>query len=474
MGSLTLHIDATHDWPRAAKFLAQKGVETAFLLNANPEQIQYTLDNTTGIVTVRVYDPFNERRNLGDNFEKDIVLRHTPTEFVNWLNSKDLSRFKGNQRVRFILGWNEMYYSGAEYQRRQNKAMIAVADALVKTGYGVAMFGMASDKTIQMEDVKNGVWEEVKQWVNANKDWVHLDVHEYEFGRLASQHLKSYPVPVGYPKAIEDPHSMRQENWGVIEYTGDRIAGNWHLGRVAWLGDIPYARGEMGSDYKNDGAIAAYLPSYQAKFGKPQGFPSLRPLYNHLLGKILSDKEFCEAIYQDLTWFAAQDPNCLSNAIFAWNPQPEHQPFNLAKPEFTYLLELLGQQAPMGNPPTSPPNPTPNPEIPMLDAKIRAKDVSGTNIRKAPVNGAILGKFENVWTTAKIQADYKDVAWAKVEANGVMGYSATAWLDVEIVGMEKLYTLQVGDRTLLVTKESLEDIIAYQEMLLAWLRKLNE
>jgi hypothetical protein len=62
MGNLTVHLECTSGFDaRGRKLLASEGVQSAFLLNANPEQIQYALDHTTGIVVVRVYDPFGER-----------------------------------------------------------------------------------------------------------------------------------------------------------------------------------------------------------------------------------------------------------------------------------------------------------------------------------------------------------------------------------------------------------------------------
>lgn len=351
MGSITLHIDATHNWPKAAALLASEGVQSAFLLNSNPDQIQYALDKTTGIVVVRVYDPFNEYPAIGQDFEKDIILRHNQGDFVAWLNSRDLSRFKGNKRVRFILGWNELYYSGAFYQTKQNTAMIEVSKALMQAGYGVAMFGMAADKTIQSEDCASGVWDDVIQYAIQNSEWVHIDIHEYEVGRLASQHLKSYPV--SYPRSIEDPETMRQENWGAIDY-GLKSDGNWHIGRVSWLlnrsretfgKDFPWARGEFGWDYKNDGALRNYIPDYMGRYDKPQGLPSLRPLFNRLAGEFLSDKALCEEAYKDLMWMVSFDPpSCLSNALFAHNPQREWVGFNISTPAYEHLYTLLGQQ----------------------------------------------------------------------------------------------------------------------------------
>lgn len=149
MGNITLHLNAVYDWNRAAEFLAQEGIQTAFLLNANADQIQYALDHVSGIVTVRVFDPWNEFQNGANReFEKDIILRHEPQEFVNWINTHyDYSRFKHNKRVRFILGWNEMFYAGVDYQRRQNTRMVLVAKALLEAGYGDQGFNQNGGKS---------------------------------------------------------------------------------------------------------------------------------------------------------------------------------------------------------------------------------------------------------------------------------------------------------------------------------------
>lgn len=481
MGNITIHDDCTYEFSRFAAFYKAQGVQSAFLLNANPDQIQYVLDNVSGIVVVRVYDPFNEKGKLGDNFEKDIVLRHTGQDYVNWIASSHYTRFRGNKRVRFSLGWNEMYYVDSAYQRKQNKAMCDISAALIAVGYGVAMWGLAADKTLQSQDVDNGVWDEDIQFLIDNSDWAHLDVHEYEVGGMAGQHLKSYPVP--YPQSTLDPVSMAQSNWQAIPYEGAAIAGNWHVGRIAWLldrsrkrhgKDFLWARGECGWDYKDDGSLRSFIPhEFMPQFGKPQGLISLRKYFAHLHGKDnLSDNELSEIGYKEIKYLADSDPaSCLSNAVFAKNPRPEHAPFNIGLlPRF---LELLGtQQSTPVPPPTPAPTPTPEPSIPMIAARIRSKAPEGTRIRKAPIAGAILGIIPNTWTDADIQADYNSAAWPKLVVNGLSGYAAKEWLEVEIDG--RLYSVIVGDDVLLVTKESLEDIIKYQEMLVDWLRKLSE
>lgn len=475
MGRITIHLECTANWEEGKLFLAQAGVETAFLLNANPEQVQYTLDHTTGIVVVRVYDPFWERAQRGDDFEKDSILRHTPQEYINWLNANNFSQFKGNKRTRFALGYCEMYYNGRDYQIRQNAKMLAIADAMVKAGYGCALFGMATDKTIQMADVEAGVWKPVTDWLKANRDWAHLDVHEYELGRLASQHLKAQFKP--YPESIVDPASMAFSNWGTIHYSGDGIKENWHVGRVAWLGTgFPYAYGECGSDYKADGAIGAWLPVFTAKYGKPQGFPSNRDLYHDLMGRPLNDKEFCEEIWKDLSWFAAQDPTCLSYAVFAWNAQPEHQPFNIGKPEYAYLRELMGGQAPMT---------TPNP-IPVMEAK-RIRSLQESNIRSAAnVTASILHVIKTEWLEGKFSRDSvtptETRKWHKIEVTVdgklISGYVAKTELlvveDLPIVipppapNMIEIYYVEFNGATIRMNKAQWLDAIKSHEFMVTY------
>lgn len=470
MANITLHIDATHNWPKAAAFLASEGVQSAFLLNANPDQIQYALDHTSGIVVVRVYDPFGERRNIGDNFEKDILLRHNQGDFVAWLNQQDLSRFKGNKRVRFILGWNECHYVDAAYQRKQNTAMIEVSKALIQAGYGVAMFGMAADKTIQSEDCDNGVWDETIDFAIQNSEWVHIDLHEYEVGRLASQHLKAYPV--GYPRSIEDPNAMRQENWGAIDYSVKRN-GNWHIGRVSWLlnrsrekfgKDFPWARGEFGWDYKDDGSLRAYIPEYMGRYGKPQGLPSLRPLFCKLMNNVnLSDKELCEEAYKDLAWMVSFDPpSCLSNALFAHNPQRDHVNFNVSMLPFEHLYTLLGQQKAQDIPMPTTPSDT---LIPM-----RAKSTaSATNIRtEATATSAKLGTIPSAFVDVMVSDNWNaDPApeWVKLRYLDKLGYSSKAFLEIEarpivipppVDPQPELYAFQFYGYTKHVTKAQLE------------------
>lgn len=460
MGNITVHAECTSGWDRIKPFLAQKGVETAMLLNANPDQIQYALDNCAGIVVVRVFDPFNEYASMGSNFERDIILRHLPSEFVNWLNSKDLSRFKGNPRVRFILGWNEMSYAGAEYQRRQNKAMIAVTDALIKAGYGVAMFGLASDKTIQMEDAIAGVWDETIEFLQEHSEWAHLDCHEYEVGKLASAHLKSYPKP--YPSSIEDVHSMRYANWGEIAYEGSGIATNYHIGRIAWLlqrGKFPYARGEMGWDFKDDGALGRYIPDYSSRFGRPSGLNSLRRLFSHLAGKEqLSDREFCQEAWNDLEWFTSFDPDCLSNAIFADNNGRDHAAFNLGLPQYEHLYTLLGQQSTKETP-----MPIPMPTAPTYKARLSSKEASNVR-READTSAPIVLILTNAWLEAyvsEVVISNDGYEWYEVTTDTVHGYVAKAGnLVIERLGEpEPMYFLDLGKSTWQVNAET-RDILA--------------
>lgn len=477
-GNLTIHFEMTSADARAKAFLAQGGVNTAFLLNANPEQIQYALDHVSGIVVVRVYDPFREFSKLGHEFEKDIVLRHDASDFVNWLNGQDLSRFKGNKRVRFILGWNEMFYAGPDYQRKQNKAMIAIADALIKAGYGVAMFGLAADKTIQKQDCEDGVWDSTIEFLIANEDWAHLDIHEYEVGRLASQHLKHYPIQ--YPRSIEDPASMAESNWGSIDYSGN--TDNWHIGRIAWMlgrsrkqygRDFYWARGEMGWDYKDDGALRDYIPQYMGRYGKPQGLPSLRPLFNQLMGKMLSDIELCEEANKDLRWFVADDPkSCLSNVIFADNPHSEHKNFNLGQSAYDHLYKLLGSQI-VDNPP--PPVEIPPEETMLVERRIKSTALSGdgTRIRSAAINGDVVGYVSPAFAIGKVEADYeiarlvtdisKPEAWVEIEIGGVVGYAAAKYLVIEELPPappdEPVYFLDFLGQTEAVTRATINRLI---------------
>lgn len=355
MANISIHLNCVYDWDRIKVFLAQDGIHTALLLNANAEQIQYALDNVDGIVTVRVFDPWNEYAGGANReFEKDIILRHKPADFVQWINSHfNYSQFKGNKRVRFILGWNEMFYAGGDYQRSQNRAMIATAKALIEAGYGVAMFGLAADKTLQITDMNLGVWDEVIEFADEFSDWAHIDVHEYEVGRLASQHLKVQSV--GYPDSMIDPHAMRQENWGTIAYEGDGIYSNWHIGRVAWLlvraeklgKQIFWARGECGWDFKDDGKLRAFIANvFSPQFGRPSGANTLRPLITHLLGaQSLSDSQLDDELWKDLEWIASQDPpNCLQNIVFCWHNHSEHRAFNLAEANHARLRLLMGKQ----------------------------------------------------------------------------------------------------------------------------------
>lgn len=397
MANVSLHVEATHRWEDLKPFLRQPGIQSVLLLNANPEQIQYCLDNCSGLITVRVYDPFNEANTgLGENFEKDIMLRHQPWEFVAFLNRTDIGRFKGNKRVRYILGWNEPYYRDGKQQKDQLVGMIAVATAMIEAGYGVALLGVATDKSLQIVDVENGVWDNLIDFAIDNSDWVHLDCHEYELTRPANQFLKSYPVP--FPHSIIDPASMAFENWGRIPYSGDGIKTNYHIGRIALLLDRAmfrrgkhffWTRGEMGYDTKTDGPLDSFVKNiFTPKFGFPMGLNSLRKLFEFLLGgRPLTDKEFDIEVYRDMHWWTSQDPkSCLGNYFFAWNGSPRWASCDVSNGKHSYLLSLLGAQQAEGNGGELPP------ELPTIDFaqpySVFSKNANNIIIRTNPTTAA--------------------------------------------------------------------------------------
>jgi len=227
----------------------------------------------------------------------------------------------------------------------------------------------------------------------------------------------------------------------------------------------------MGWDYKEDGELQSYMPSYMAQFGKPQGLPSLRPLFNKLMGKTLSDVELCEEGYKDLQWFVSQDPDCLSNAIFADNQHSEHKGFNVGQLAYEHLYTLLGQQKPMASIPVPTPEPT-FPDFALLPYRVRT--LKQSNIRKTP-EGELLSStaITTEWQDAMMSVQTwqgQDFAWARIELNGLSGWVAkTTNFEYELIEVvppppPKRYLVNINNVQIEVSLAELDSLIANAEL----------
>ena len=326
MGDLSFHFDATYQWDYAKEILASPNIRSALLMNASPDQVSYALQQCDFVV-VRIFDPFNEYQGgANPDFEKQVIDNHNPVEFVAVLNAMGYDRFQGNNKLRFVVGWNELYSRRGQNEKSQNAKIIAIATAMINAGYGVGLGAWAAAKSFYQADVDNGVWDDLIRFSVQHKDMVSWDIHEYEVGRTVGQHLKSYPD--GYPNSLLNPDAMKKENWGKIPYAGN-VSNNYHMGRKAMMlvrsrfltGDeFGHYTGECAHDYLDDGPLKAFLENdFIPQFGKPSGINTLQAYYTHLAGGQLTNDAYNAMLYDDVIWYAENDGGAIANFIFAHN-----------------------------------------------------------------------------------------------------------------------------------------------------------
>ena len=138
MGDISFHFDCTYEWETIKSILQSGKITTSFLMNANHEQIAYALQHCEFVV-VRIFDPFNEYRG-GDNpdFEKDVIANHGANEFASFLD-QNYARFRYAPRIRWVVGWNELYSKRGIAERNQNRKIIDIANAMIDSGFGVGL-----------------------------------------------------------------------------------------------------------------------------------------------------------------------------------------------------------------------------------------------------------------------------------------------------------------------------------------------
>lgn len=389
MSDLSFNFNCLYKWDYAKQIIQAPLIRSAFLLNADPDKVAFALQHTDFVV-VRVFDPFNEYDG-GNNpdFEKAILDRHDPQDFVDYLNTH-WSRFRGNAKVRFVLGWNELYSKRGNDERRQNVLMQNVGLAMVNAGYGVGLGAWAADKSFYADDINAGQWDSLLLFAMANKNMVSLDVHEYSVTRPFNQHLKSYPD--GYPATLLNPVAMRIENAGKIPYytSEGNIEGNYHIGRVALLlerakqltGDFFYwYRGESAHDFKDDGALKEFIKNdYTPRFGRPSGINTMWNYYRFINGNDIDDSRFDAMLLEDYNWLAQNSPaSCQANFIFAHNTGYWHEFDTTRRPGF---VSLIANHNSGGYEPPDKPDPDPDFNFPdSLFTPVNVKSNTGGNVR---------------------------------------------------------------------------------------------
>jgi hypothetical protein len=391
---ISFHILSSYQWEFAQDIIKAPAIRSVLLLDPSIEQIQFSLQHTDFVV-VRIFDPFNEYQGgANPDFEKAILDNHSPYEFVQFLNSS-YSAFKGNSKLRFILGWNELYSKRGDREREQNQKMTAIGRHMIEAGYGVGLGGWAADKSFYQDDINNGHWDEIILFAIANPEWVSFDCHEYTVTRTAQQHLIDYPD--GYPDSLLTPSAMQSDNFGVVHYESNSevsSSGNWHIGRTAWLLEraihiagqhFKWYRGECAHDFKDDGALKDFMNNqFIPVFGKPRGVNTLYSYYTYIKADgndtySLPVDEYNQMLYEDYAWLALNSPDSnQANFIFAHNGNPDWVDFNTANPARLSFVNRIMQHEVGINPPDLPPLPEFNPsDFALYDIKSN----TGGNVR---------------------------------------------------------------------------------------------
>lgn len=410
MSSISFHFDCTYQWQYAQQIIASPNIRSALLMNTSPDQVAYTLQHVDFVV-VRIFDIFNEYQGgKNPDFEKAILDRHSPSEFVAALDNQGFSRFKGNPKVRFVCSWNELYYKGGQAERSQNQKLIAVGTAMINAGYGIGLGAWAADKSFNQVDVDAGHWDDIIRFSVQHRDMASWDIHEYTVGRTANQHLKSYPN--GYPETLLNPAAMQKDNFGSIPYSGN-ISGNYHMGRVAMVlvrseqltgQKFGFYRGECAHDFKDDGSLKEFIKNeFEPRFGKPSGINSLQSYYTHLAGGNLSNAAYNQMLYEDIEWLAKNDGGAIANFIFAHNGHSDWVKSNTANGNRVEFVTAIVNHRDETTIPD-----TPAPEFSFTPAQFevyRVRSITGGNVRVRDTYG-----LNSVVLEPRFTPEFQDVA----------------------------------------------------------------
>ena len=183
-------------------------------------------------VIVRTFDPFGEY-SKNQTFDNDWWQNHTPQATVAAMNAQ-VSHLKGD-KFYHIFGINEPT-SNAGNRRQFAQWLIDYMDLAREAGYRLCLGELATAKTLERNEIANGVWDAFLQASQKHTGYHILGVHEYSTGWLPASQMTGTE---GYPRNLDDFEQLRDENLWYPKLPIDRVngeyPGNWHLGRVNWL-----------------------------------------------------------------------------------------------------------------------------------------------------------------------------------------------------------------------------------------------
>lgn len=447
-----INVAQPRDFQRMWAFLESPQVRVAYLMNAGHDTIDHALKHCE-LVVVRIFNPFNEPDAHNRNVDGYIHHTRQPQAILDYLN-RHFAKYKGIQKLRFIVGWNEPETNPNDPERDLKQLiqwMADVGDLLASNGYGAALGTFAVAKTIPLPLTNKEIWIPLYEVLAKHQAWLHVDIHEYEMGFAPINYLQtSTPFPQRF---LDRAALANPARWGAVSYTGAGVQSNYKIGRFAEVmvdnlarGYPPMrvGRGECIHDHMiEDWWKDWFHVNVQAKFGHLKGILSLRPYCAWIQGyegeryNQYTDGMFSAFIAQQLAWLKQNSGDgCLYNAIFAWNTNEFWQTEDISDPSLEPLVRwIMYEQSPYTPvpPPTPQPIPVPTPApspVPTWETLRIQGNGTRVNIRaEANINSMAIGVLAAapIVTVVEVVTEILDpqgYQWRKVRFNGLEGWLA--------------------------------------------------
>ncbi len=459
------------DPERGKRLLSSPDVHVAYLLGDGHFWIDFALAQPNiDLVVVRKFNPFGEPDAHNRDADGNVQWNHSPQECLDYVLSHH-KKYQGNPKVRFIL-WNEPTHSASDPKRSLKQLsiwMARVGELFAMNGFGVAIGAIAAAKTNSLTGKPENLeaWKPVLDVLAKYPEWIHMDIHEYEYAFLPINYIKNVDTP--FPELFWDRRIANPDNWGQIPYEGAGIYSNWKLGNIASimeynekvLGHPPFAwgRGEWGFDTMTENwwwnnSINSKTPvatRWKNDFGiTAKGVHTLRKYYAYLHGK--KEQEWSvvlhnQFIIRQCIWFKQNSgKNCLYNTWYAWNTNKFWQTEDISHPDYLPFIEWMQfEQHVVDTIPEPTPVPIPAPVEKFDEKYIRSVISNGTNIRAAAdIHSEVLGilPYEGIIAFVGQQTIAGGAhQWRKIIVGDLVGYVSEAVIDYDYLTKDVTITL---------------------------------
>lgn len=412
---LTIHSNVAKDRARSLEFARSSNSSSVYFLDPDTAAIDIVLNETNKDVHVRIFDPLEHyqggRNKTFDNDYHNLVSVDT---VFSWLVNSEYKKYRGNKRVRFIVGMNEpSNNSVADLSRGINWA--AYWGKLCATNqFGALMGGFNIAKSLRLintnkgsalaPDVDEGIWDILLQVAHEYPEWVIIDEHDYAPFREWYQYVND---PYNQA-AMLNPPTQATISWQRTE--DGQYPPNWYMGRSAPLiirceekgydraqfgvGECPVDNMSDNADIINEVADRFTRPGFESQ--RIRGIRSLRNLFafwNNIAAPTYTDNEFGADAFRGVLWMLRVYPSKWFRyfAYYAGNSNPDWMAYakniseaqNVFHDEMRPLYNLIAAHNEAVQ------------ELPdmTLETKlVRSTSASGTNLRDTP-SGRIVGKL---------------------------------------------------------------------------------